>query len=310
MADITVALSESAFIKLFESVRDSFHIVKSGSSSGTFSASYSAGVRLHGGTIDMRNAPDEIRINELDVVYDPLSVNIGIDIPEMSFGGFCLFWIPIKGCILRAPEITLFEANPDINIPINLSGLIESEISGGFNMKVKYFDNPESQWMNIYQAHEAGKADEWRFHLDPVWLDLDIIDVSDTVGNILNSLVDTLVNDLFGGLPDWVKDIASWLLGGLVDIVTGILDIGDDIDEWISGLLGQSFGLLDFILQQVGDYFANKYPVYSIENPYPLFGNPEVLLPIRSFGVDIADTELILTADLVPVPANLIPVEA
>lgn len=310
MADITLALSESAFRKLFESVRDSIHIVKSGSSSGTFSASYNAGVRLEGGTIDMNNSPDEISISELDVVYDPLSVNLGIDIPEMTIGGFCLFWIPIKGCILRAPKLTLFEANPDINIPLNLSGLIESEISGAFDLKVKYFDNPASQAMNIYQAHEAGKADEWRLHLDPIWLDLDIIDVSDTVGNILNSLVDKLVNTLFGGLPDWVKDVFSWLLGGLVDIVKGILDFADDIDEWISGLLGQSFGLLDFILQQVADYFANKYPVYKIENPYPLFGNPEVLLPIQSLKVDIADTEIVMTANLVPVPTTLIPIEA
>ena len=299
MSNITVALSEKAVKELFEKVRDTIHISKSGSSSGTFSASYNAGIRLEGGTIDFKNSPDEIKINELDVVYDPLSVNLSVDIPEIKIGGFCIFWLPIKGCVLRAPEISLFSANPDINIPINLSGLIESEISGGFNIKIKYFDNPANAALNVYQAHAADLADKWRFHLDPRWLDLDIIDISDTVGNILDSIVNTFINGVFGGLPGWAKDILEYLLGGLVDIVRGILDIGDDIDEWISDLLGTGFGLFDFILTQVGDYLANKYPLYELENPYPILpGDPPVLLPIANFATDITDDEIILMADV------------
>jgi hypothetical protein len=299
MSNITVALSEKAVKELFEKVRDTIHISKSGSSSGTFSASYNAGIRVEGGTIDFKNSPDEIRISELDVVYDPLSVNLCVDIPEKKIGGFCILWIPIKGCIVHAPEISLFSASPDINIPINLSGLIESEISGGFGINIKYFDNPANAALNVYQAHKADLADKWRFHLDPRWLDLDIIDISDTVGNILDSIVNTFINGVFGGLPGWAKDILSYLLGGMVDIVRGILDIGDDIDEWISDLLGTGFGLFDFILTEVGNYFANKYPLYELENPYPILpGDPPVLLQISNFTTDITDDEIILMADV------------
>lgn len=299
MANITLALSENAVKELFENVRDNFHISKSGGSTGAFSATYNVGVRLEGGTIDLKDSPDEVKINELDVVYDPLSVNLSVDIPEITIGGFCILWIPIKGCILHAPEISLFSANPDINIPLNLSGLIESEISGGFDIKVKYFDDPANAAMNVYQAHQNNVADKWRFHLDPRWIDLDIIDISDTVGNILDSIVNTFINGVFGGLPDWAKDILSWLLGGIVDIVRGILDIGDDIDEWLSDLLGVSFGLFDFIETAIADYFANKYPLYELENPYPILqGDPAVLLPISNFSIDIADEEIVLSADV------------
>ncbi len=302
MANVTLAFSENAVKELFETARDSFHISKSGSSSGTFSASYNAGIRLEGGTVDLKDSPDEIKISELDVVYDPLSVSLSVDIPEITIGGFCIIWIPFKGCVLRAPELSLFSANPDINIPINLSGLIESGISGGFNLKAKYFDDPANAAMNVYQAHANNVPDKWRFHLDPRWIDLDIIDISDTVGNILDSIVNTFVNGIFGGLPGWAKDVLSWLLGGLVEIVRGILDIGDDIDEWISDLLGTSFGLFDFIITAVGDYFANKYPLYELENPYPILpaedANPPVLLNISNFAVNIDHEEIILTADI------------
>lgn len=104
MATIDLAFSEIAFQQMFNSLRDSVHLTKSGSSSGTFSASYNLGVRLAGGTIDLKNSPDEVEIKELDIIYDPLNVTLGVDIPEMCVGGFCLVWIPIRGCIVRAPR--------------------------------------------------------------------------------------------------------------------------------------------------------------------------------------------------------------
>ncbi len=301
MANITLAFSENAVKEMFKSVRDSVNVSKSDGCTGAFSATYNAGFHLEGGEIDLKDSPEEVKISELDVVYDPLSVNLSVDIPEITIGGFCIFWLPIAGCIVRAPVITLFSANPDISIPINLSGLIESEISGGFDLKIKYFDDPANAGMNVYQAHENNVADKWRFHLDPRWIDLDIIDISDTIGNILDSFINTFVNGVLGGLPDWAKDVLSWLLGGLVDIIREILDIGDDIDEWISDLLGVSFGLFDFIVAAVGDYFANKIPLYELENPYPILPkdtNPPVLLPISGFDVDIDDDEIILNANV------------
>lgn len=299
MGTVQLALSEKSIQKVFKKAIDNFHISKSGSSSGNFRASYNAGIKLHGGKIDLKNNPDEIKISELDVVYDPLNVKLEVDIPEMCIGGFCIIPNPFGGCILRAPKICIFSKNPDITIPINLDGLIESEISGAFKPDIRFFDNPANAGMNEYQAHANNVQDAWQLFLKINWLDLDLIDISDTVGNILDKIIDNFINGIFGGLPGWAKDILSWILHGISDIIRGILDIVDDIDEWLSDLLGVSFGLFDFILTEVGNYFLNKFSLYQVETPYPIMpGNPPVLLPIKKLEADIADTELILKIDI------------
>lgn len=301
MPNIDIALSEDAVKELFETARDSVNITKSGSSNGRFRASYNAGIRLEGGEVDLKNSPDEIKISELDVVYDPLNVTLEVDIPEVCVGGFCIIpkpW-PWSGCLVRAPRICLFSANPDIRIPINLDGLIESEISGGFKPVIKYFDNPAGTGLNPYQAYAANALDKWQLFLEVRWLDLDLIDFADTIGNILDAIIDNFINGIFGGLPTWARNILSWLLHGISDIIRGILDIGDDIDEWLSDLLGTSFGLFDYILDRVANHFLSSFPLYQVDTPYPIMpGNTPVLLPLNSVAVDITDDEIVLSIDI------------
>ena len=302
MPHINLAASESAFRELFNRLRDSLSIVKSDSGSfGPFTASYSAGIRLEGGTVDLRDSPDEVRINELDVVIDPLTLNLGIDIPEICVGGWCIIPTPF-GCALRLPRYCLFSNDPDINLSLNLGGLITSEISGAFDLKEVYFTNPAHAGLSNHQAYYANKQHEWQFYLDPIWIDFDLIDISDTVGNILDAAIDAAINGLLGWLPGWVKDILSWLLGGIVDIVRALLDIFDDIDEWLSDLFGVSFGLFDFIATWVADELAKKNPVFAFEDPYPMLP-PDgslipVLVPIRQVDVNIESTEVIISADI------------
>jgi hypothetical protein len=299
MGTVQIALSEKSIQKVVKKAIDNFHVTKSGASNGRFRASYNLGVKLHGGTVDLQNNPDEIKISELDVVYDPLNVKLEIDIPEMCVGGFCIIPNPFGGCILRAPKICIFSANPDISIPINLDGLIESEISGGFKPEIKFFDNPANAGMNEYQAHANNVADEWQLFLKVNWLDFDLIDISDTVGNILDKIIDNFIDGIFGGLPGWAKSMLSWILHGISDIIRGILDIVDDIDEWFSDLLGVSFGIFDFILTEVANYFLKKTPLYQLPTPYPIMpGTPPVLLAIKQLGVDIDATEMILNIEV------------
>ena len=135
MAHFTAAASEDTFRTLFNGVRDGFSVTTSDSGDfGPFSASYSAGVRLEGGTVDLQS-DGTVRISELDVVYDPLSLTLGIDIPEICVGGFCIIPNPFGGCLVRAPRICVFSADPDISLPLDLSGLLQSEISGSFEAR-------------------------------------------------------------------------------------------------------------------------------------------------------------------------------
>jgi len=298
MANIDLALSEEAVKRLFQLLKEKIHITKSGSSPGALRATYNVGVRFEGGEIDLNNSPDEILLSNLDVVYDPLNVNIEVDIPEQCVGGFCILSVLGK-CIIRAPKICLFSSNPDIIIPFNLDGIIESEVSGSFNITPLFYNNPDGAGLNPYQAFVADAMNKWRFHLTSSNLHLDIIDVSDTVGNTLDSIIETFINGIFGDLPDWAKDVLGWLLNGINDIIKGILGIGEDIGDWISNLFIFDLGLKEFIELTLINYFSLQHPLFEVNTPYPIIkGDFPVLIPINNVSSDIEDDEIILSLDV------------
>ena len=302
MSDFTVAVSEDSFRKLFVAVRDKITAATGGSEDlGPFSVAWNAGFRLEGGSVDLQ-ADGTVRVSELDVVYDPLDLTFGIDIPELCIGGFCIIPTPF-GCALRAPRICIFSADPDIALPIDIGGLVTSEISGAFRIRTRRFVDPgRAPGMTDLDAEDADVPDRWQFLLDPVWLDLDLIDIADTVGNILDQAIDNAVDGLLGWLPGWARALIKAILGPLVDLVRFILDIGDDIDEWLSNLLGVSIGLFDFVLTIVADYLADRFPIFEVEDPYPILGYDGPLIPVnvplRNIAVSVTDAEMILEADV------------
>lgn len=303
MSHLTVAVSETTFGDLFDTVRDGLARSTSGSADlGPFSVAWNAGFRLEGGSVDLQ-ADDSVRIDELDVVYDPLDLTLGVDLPEVCVGGFCIIPNPFGGCLVRAPRICVFSADPDITLPLDLGGLIVSEISGAFRVRTRYAVDPgRTPGMTDLDAEDLGIPNAWQVLLDPIWLDVDLIDVADTVGNVLDAAIETAVDGLLGFLPGWARDVIKAILGPIVDLVRAILDIGDDIDEWLSNLLGVSIGLFDFVLTAVADHFADRTPVFEFEDPYPILDYDGPLIPVkvpmRSVSVRVNDVEMIVEADV------------
>lgn len=305
MADLELAVSEAAADRLFRKLRDQFSASHSDSGSfGPFSVSYSVGVKLKNGKIEFQNN-GTVRIKELDIVYDPLKLTFGIDIPKVTLGGFCIIPTPF-GCALRAPKITFFSGNPDISVPIDLGGIITTEVSASCSAKIKHFADPAGTGLTPWAALAAGVPDKWQVFLEPGYLDIDFIDIADTVGNLIDKLVNAAVDTLLGFLPGWARDLIKAILGSLTDLIRTILDIGDDIEEWLSNLLGVSLGLFDFIAQLVLEYLADRYPIFAFDENYPLLpatpapgGTPilvPVLVPIRAPSVAVNDDELVISA--------------
>jgi hypothetical protein len=301
MAHLTLAANERAFNKVVDRAKDYFHPTASGSGSfGPFSVSYNAGVHLGTGTVDLQN-DGTVRIKELDIIYEPLNVNFGIDIPTITIGGFCIIPNPFGGCLLRAPRITLFGANPDINVPINFDGLFQSEISGAFKLIPKYFNNPAKGTLSDHDAHDLAVANQWQFYLDPEWVDIDIIDVADTIGNLIQRITDEIINALLGWAPAWARAIVRAILAPVISAIRAILDIGDDIDEWLSNLFGVSLGLFDFVAGAVADFFASKFPIFDFEEPFQIMNGSgtliPVLVPVRDVAVNVNDVEMVITSN-------------
>lgn len=300
MSHFTVASSEAAVKKLFEGVRDGLTVNESDSANlGPFTAGYDVAFHLEGGTVDLQNN-GSILIKEVDIKWDKLRVFAGIDIPELCIGGFCIIPSPF-GCILRAPKICVFDDNPDIGLDLDLSGLLTSEISISARPKLSYFTDPaRPAGMSWLDAEDANLANEWQLFIDPDWVDIDVFDWADIVGDLLDDAINAAVDDLLWFLPGWAKSLIHAILGPVVDLVRAILDIGDDIDEWLSNLLGVSLGLFDLIVTLVADYFAAKKPLLRIEDPFPIMpyknGLIPVKLPIEKLGITINDKEMVLAA--------------
>ncbi|MGZ8193280.1 MAG: hypothetical protein ACXWTW_07000 [Methylobacter sp.] len=312
MAHLTIAASENTFKALFEAIRDNFKFTHSDSGDfGPFTAAYSLEAHLEGGDVDLR-ADNTVQIKELDIKWDKLDLTLGIDIPEICVGGFCIIPTPF-GCALRAPKICIFSADPDISITLPLGGLITSEISVTGSLLTKYAVNPaRPAGMNDWDAQDANPslANHWQLFIDPQFLDVDIFDIADIVGDLLENAINAAIDNLLGFLPGWVRDLIKAILGPIIDLIRVILDIADDIQEWISDLLNVSFGILDFILQLIADYFANQFPLHQIEDPYPILEsttNPNpgfpptivpVKIPIRDLNVFNNDQEMILEGNV------------
>jgi hypothetical protein len=314
MAHLTIAASEQTFKALFAAIRDNLKIANSNSIDfGPFTASYALEAHLEGGSIDLR-ADNTVQVKELDIKWDKLDLSLGLDIPEICVGGFCI--IPdfiFGGCAVRAPEICIFSADPDISITLPLGGLLTSEISVTGSLLTKYAINPaRPAGMNDWDAQEAtpSLANHWQIFVDPQFVDIDIFDIADIVGDLLDNALNAAVDNLLGFLPGWAKSLIKAILGPIIDVIRTILDIGDDIQEWLSDLLNTSFGILDFIVQVVADYFASKTPLHQIEDPYPIMeatANPNkvspfllipVKIPIRDLSVFNNDQEMILVGNV------------
>lgn len=313
MAHLTIAASEKTFEALFETLRDNFQLDLSDSADfGPFSAAYAVKAHLEGGSVDLR-ADNTVQIKELDIKWDQLDLSLGLDIPEICVGGFCIIPNPFGGCILRAPRLCAFSADPDISLTLPLGGLLTSELSVTGSLLTRYATNPaRPAGMNDWDAQDAvpSLASHWQLFVDPQFVDVDIFDIADIVGDLLENAVNAAIDNLLGFLPGWARDLLKALLGPVIDLIRAILDIPDDIQEWISDLLNVSFGLLDIVLQLVADHFAAKAPLHQIEDPYPILeatANPNpgapthlipVKIPIRDLRVFNNDVEMVLEANV------------
>jgi hypothetical protein len=347
MATLNIAANEKAFEKILIAATKKLEATPplTGSGSfGPFSASYTIGFKITDGDIDLTSS-GTVHIKELDITYDPMILNLGIDLPRIHIGGECILSVPTFSgwkCVLRLPEIDIFNNNPDIFIPINLSGLITSEFSGEFSIVNSKQVLLAKGGRTDHQAHfdadgsneirdrfrmivgsvfpflpasainaiadpmvpfvKSNLADKWQFFLRDHWHDLDIVDVASTAENILRGLLDLILDKILAPVPGVLKDIARAILSPIISAIGFVLDIGDDIEEWLSSMLNTSFGLIDTLAQFIINFIERMVPFFQFETPYPMIkdtsGLIPVLVPVESVAVTVDTNEFVVGADI------------
>ena len=301
MSQITLAASANAFEQLFKVLINNFTFSKSDSGSfGPFSASYSVSLHLEGGTLTL-NDNGTIQIKDVDIVFDTLKVQVCFDLPGFCVGGYCIVPDPWNGCLVSLPKFCI---GGPICAPLDLSGLV-SEISDiKASLTPKYFVDPGRQagWTDL-DAEFNGKPNKWQIFIDPAWVNIEPIDIPDTIENILENIIKDAINNLFPSwLPDWAKNLIWDFLGPILDLVKGILGIVGSIADFLQNLLDNSFNLLADIETALAEYFASQYPIYQFEDPYPILpssgGLIPVKIPIRNLTSTVNSKEMIVHADV------------
>jgi hypothetical protein len=301
MSDITIAASANAFEQLFNALRDDFTFSKSDSANfGPFSASYSIALHLEGGTLTLNN-DGTIEVQDVDIVWDTLEVEVCFNLPGWCVPSFCIVPDPWNGCLVGFPGFCL---GGPICAPLDLSGLVSKISDIKASLAPAYYVDPArlAGWSDL-DAEFNGHPNKWRIFIDPEWVNVEPIDVPASVANLLeNAVKDAINNAIPSWIPGFVKDILWALIGPILDLVTSILGIVGDIADWLSDLLGSAFGLLGLIETAVADYFASQYPIYEFEDPYPVLpaesGLIPVKIPIRNLTATVDSKEMIVLADV------------
>jgi hypothetical protein len=287
-AHFTAALSEGAFSTLFEAIRAGFVYENADSVTlGWLTAGYDVKLHLDDGSVEF-NPDGTIEVSELDIIWDRLQGIFGINIPGFCVGGGCADILGWEVCL---PEYCVFDGNPDISFTLDLAGIFITEVSLIASLKVYYgLDAPN----------------RWQVFLDPVLpIDVDIVDIEPTIINLWENAVEDAMEALLSslGLPGWAVNLILDHVGDAVEFIAGLLDIPDDVGEWLSEeILGFNLNLFNLIAAAIVDYFADDQPLFELEDPFeilPASGtlNP-VKIPIEFLGIDVDDNEMTVIGDV------------
>jgi hypothetical protein len=116
--------------------------------------------------------------------------------------------------------------------------------------------------------------------------------VQGAIDNFLNSL----------GVPGWVMSIIDTFLGDIDNIIRVVLDIPDDIGEWLLDGISQ-LGIFSGLLNDLYDYLALQIPaVFEIADPREILAQDGILvpvqIPIEFIGISVNSHEMVIEGDV------------
>lgn len=268
MSDVSLDVSQAAFKAVYNRVVPTISLPFDGSTSlGPIWIGVEAAIHVESaGDITFEDS-DTFFLKELNIGWDKLVLKLGFNIPPVHIGRFCLVRMPddapfLAGeCLFEFPGGTLFGGNPDIGpIKINLNAIIPyvvSQISGRFQISLK-----KDGAVLALTAHAQS-------------LDVAPISISETFGKlptlIQAAIVDAAASWMATNPEAWLLDTALGILGvpTLPYLLLNLLDIGDDVQIWLTDKLNLSIGIQNLIYQTILDSVLDK-TLFKIPDPYGL----------------------------------------
>jgi len=206
---------------------------------------------------------------------------------------------------VHLPGVTLFTGDPAAVVTVDLAPFVKHELSLVASPLIQHFDPATTViGKHCQDLHTALDIDDtkpqWRVFCDPQTIDFDLFDFADTVGDLFEEAFTDAIDKLLHHGP--LHDIILAAIGSVADLLRTLLDIPDDISEWLSDLFNVSFGVFNLILQFVADFFGKCISFYQLDDPFPMFPKTsdlaEVMVPIQHLTATVSDAELVVTADI------------
>ena len=276
MSDLTVAISAPTVQAVFKGIVDKFVFEHVGApTGGAVSVSYDVKFHFRSDTLvhPMLELKDDgsVFLHNLKILWDKLELTIAVDIPEICVGGFCLIPNPFDGCILEAPKLCIFGGHPDFTFTLAIDQFVTSEISVEGSMKTIHFMNPDRLPADTdWTAHANNRANSWKLAIDPQIIHVDPFHLADIVGDLFKHAITDNIDSAISSWPGWAKDLINLILGGIEDIIRVVLNLGDDVVQWLEGVLNGPVGLVDVIITVVTDFLLDKAPFVVTEDPAPV----------------------------------------
>ncbi len=280
MSDVSLAVSETAFATLYNRVVPSVSLPFDGATSlGPLWFGIEGAVHVAGaGTIDFEDS-DSFWLDELKIGWDKLVIRLGFDIPTVTVGRFCVLRFPddtpvVGGdCLWEFPGGELFGGAPDIGpVAINLNAImpfIVTEVSGRFDIRL------------------VKDGDVLKLKVHKQSIDVDPISIQDSFNQLPAILQAGIAlaaaNFVAAHPPAFLLDMALGILGfpSITELLLDILDIGDDMQEWLTRRLNFDIGIQNMLVGVIAGAVLEK-TMFDIPDPYSLL--PATTLDVADFG--------------------------
>ena len=296
MTDITVAVDQAALSEAFGSLIEVFQFEYTGKTQGDLWFGLNIACHLERGAFALMG-PDPhsliytggyFSLTDIVIAWDRLDFTVGLHVPGKSIPSYCIIPNPFGGCLVSTPTLTT--PSFDVKVILAINDIVRSRIDVG---------------LAPVADHIQQSAIEWKWLVVPniVWSVIKPLDFADTIADLIQRVVTGLVDDALNHLPQWAIDILNVLVGGLANLVRGLLGVTTDVQDWLSNVLKVSLDPLDFILAALVKHFQNKLSLYSINDPMQVLvaetspiALPAVFLPIPSLNLTVTADEFIIEA--------------
>lgn len=326
MPDLEFRINQAAFAKLLERVIGGIATFSGAGGFGLWFGCEGSFTLQDFSSLEFDGDDDTFDAREIDLKWNTLKLAFGIDIPTIEVGGFCLIRAPDflglgEICLLEFPRVRVFTKSPEVKQEIDLSTILSFIVS-----EVSILGSLE-----VNDHTDAAGKHQWRVTVHSEAIDVDPIDIHDTLGQsdvLLAAAIAAAAITLESAMPAaWVADLVLGLLGvpTFAELVMDVLDIQDDTEEWLKGVFNESIGIDNLIMNAIANAILKKSPIFKLKNPFPIlpeqkgasttnygaFGpageDPTPLptidlaesgVPLKAPAIDFTDSELVVSVDL------------